>query len=128
LVTEGLRQASEGVKEKLQYWRLPSWIILYLSFRPFVNQSFCESRFGSLSHDWVTLRVRVLVSVCVIVLRSLSNVPRTHKWEAQSPADLKWEHKLVHHQIYILHALYFIIFIWDSVSFNQPFYHGILKN
>jgi hypothetical protein len=39
------------VKEKLQCWRLPSLIILYLSFRPFVNQSFCESRFGSLSHD-----------------------------------------------------------------------------
>jgi hypothetical protein len=51
LVTEGLRQASEGVKEKLQSWRLPLLIILYLSFLPFVNQSFCESRFGSLSHD-----------------------------------------------------------------------------
>ncbi len=28
------------IKEKLQYWRLPSLIILYLSFRPFVNPKF----------------------------------------------------------------------------------------
>ena len=40
LVTEGLCQASEGVKENLQGWRLPLQVILYLSFRPFDNQSF----------------------------------------------------------------------------------------
>ena len=37
------------LKENLQWWRLPLQIIRYRSFRPFVNQSFCESRFGSLS-------------------------------------------------------------------------------
>ena len=55
------------LKENLQCWRLLLQIILYLSFRPLVNQTFCEfcfdslspieSRFGSL---WVSLVIIVL--------------------------------------------------------------------
>ena len=56
LVTKGLCQASEVVKDNLQGWSLPLQVILYLSFRPFVNQRFLWVPFRFSLSDWVTLR------------------------------------------------------------------------
>jgi hypothetical protein len=128
LVTEGLCETDWGSKRKATV--MASTVVDHtLPLLP----SVCQPKFL-----WVTLRFSFARlshasrsrsrKCCVIVLRSLPIVLRTYQWEAQQPADLKREHKLVHHQIYILHALYFNIYLWDSVSFNNHSTPGILKN
>jgi hypothetical protein len=105
-------------------------IILYLSFCPFVNQSFCESLFGSrctieslfgsrctIESPFGLLHVGILILV----------LHRCSLDRSKQSAKLKREQKLVPCQK-ILHVLHINPFIWDSGSSNYQSTQGILKN
>ena len=91
---------------------------LYLSFRPFVTHGFCEFSFGSLftiESRFGSLRVGILI----IVSRHCSSDTVEYSADVlMGSATTSQAQKRTHHQMHILHALYFNQLLWDSVSFN----------